>query len=294
MDCFILGSGKIGIDLYIKCQKIKHFKNLYIFNRNKNSIGAKFCLKNNFNYFDSGIQGLVKKIKSNDVNIIFDATSSDSSIKNYKYLNSYLRNNFYINLTPSKIGNYLVPYHSLALKKIPRIINLITCGGQSSIPLIIEIKKILKDLIYVELVSSIASLSAGKATRENIDDYIINTQRAILDLSGIKNNKVIINLNPSDPPVNMMNSIFFETKKKCSKQNFLKVNKVLNIINKKIKTYIPGYNAKLFKTEKNNIFRITIRVVGQGHYLPCYAGNLDIITSAAAYLSKLIYEKNNN
>ena len=91
-----------------------------------------------------------------------------------------------------------------------------------------------------------------------------------------------------------MNSIFFENNKKCSKQNFLKVNKVLNIINKKIKTYIPGYNAKLFKTEKNNIFRITIRVVGQGHYLPCYAGNLDIITSAAAYLSKLIYEKNNN
>lgn len=294
MNGLIIGAGKIGIDLYIKCKKIKKFKDIYIFNRNKNSIGAKFCLKNNYNYFDTGIQGVVKKIKPKDINIIFDATSSDSSNKNYKYLNSYLRNNFYINLTPSKIGNYLVPHHSLVLKKIPKIINLITCGGQSSIPLIIEIKKILKDLIYVELVSSIASLSAGKATRENIDDYILNTQRAILNLSGIKNNKVIINLNPGNPPVNMMNSIFFETQNNLSKLNFLKISKVLNKINKKIKNYIPGYNAKLFKTEKKNIFRITIRVVGQGDYLPSYAGNLDIITSSAAYIAKLIHEKNYN
>jgi acetaldehyde dehydrogenase len=173
-------------------------------------------------------------------------------------------------------------------------INLITCGGQSSIPLIIEMKKILKSLIYVELVSSIASLSAGKATRENINDYIQNTQAAIFNLSGVKNNKVIINLNPSNPPVNMMNSIFFECSKNLSKLNLLKINKVLKMINKKIKIYIPGYNAKFFKTEKKNIFRVTIRVVGQGDYQPSYAGNLDIITSAAAYLSKLIYEKNYN
>jgi len=92
----------------------------------------------------------------------------------------------------------------------------------------------------------------------------------------------------------MMNSLFFETKKNLSKLDFNKINKTLKIINKTIKSYIPGYNIKFFKMEKNNIFRITIRVVGQGDYLPSYSGNLDIITSAAVHLSKLIYEKNYN
>jgi acetaldehyde dehydrogenase len=292
MNGLIIGAGKIGIDLYIKCRRLKYFKNLYIFNRNKDSIGGKFCRKNNFNYSDDGILGLKKKIEKNNINIVFDATSAVSSLKNYKALKLYLNNIFYVNLTPSKIGDYMVPYYSL--KNMSKKVNLITCGGQSSIPLIIEVKKILKNLIYVELVSSIASLSAGKATRENVNDYIQNTQTAISNLSGVKNNKVIINLNPSNPPVNMMNSIFFECSKSLSKLNLIKISKVLKMINRKIKAYIPGYNAILFKTEKKNIFRVTIRVVGQGDYLPSYAGNLDIITSSAAHLSKLIYEKNYN
>jgi acetaldehyde dehydrogenase len=292
MNGLIIGAGKIGIDLYIKCLKIKYFKNLYIFNRNKKSIGAKFCRKNKFNYSNEGIFGLKKKIEKNDINIVFDATSADSSLRNYKILKPYLNNIFYVNLTPSKIGEYMVPYYSS--NNMSKNINLITCGGQSSIPLIIEMKKVLKNIIYTELVSSIASLSAGKATRENVNDYIQNTQAAISSLSGVKNNKVIINLNPSNPPVNMMNSIFFECSKNLSRLKLFKIAKVLKIINKKIKTYIPGYNAKFFKTEKKNIFRVTIRVVGQGDYLPSYAGNLDIITSAAAHLSKLIYEKNYN
>jgi len=290
MNCLILGSGKIGIDLYIKCKRSKFFSNIFIFNRNKFSINAKYCIKNNFNYFDTGVKGLIKKIDSKNINLIYDATSAEASIDHYKLLRPYLRKNFYINLTPSPFGEYTVPYHSLKNKS--NCINLITCGGQSSIPLIIELKKILPNLIYTELVSSISSVSAGPATRKNVDDYIVNTQSAISKLSGVKKNKVIINLNPSNPPVNMMNSIFFENKKKLSKVDFIKILKVLKNINKNIKYYIPGFNAKLFQTESKNIFRITIRVVGQGDYLPSYAGNLDIITSAAAYLPKLIHEKN--
>jgi acetaldehyde dehydrogenase len=293
MNCLIIGAGKIGIDLYIKCKKTDLFDNIFIFNRNKNSIGAKFCKKKNFNYSASGIKGLISKLNLSKINIIFDASSADSSIINYKILSKYLKNNYYINLTPSKIGDYVVPYYDL-LKKIPQSINLITCGGQSSIPLILELQKVLRNIIYVELASSIASLSAGEATRKNVENYLINTKSAISQLSGIINNKVIINFNPSNPPVNMMNSLFFETKNKLFHRDFLKINQVIKKINKKIKIYIPQYNAKIFKTEKNNIFRITVRVVGQGDYLPAFAGNLDIITSSAAYLSKLIYEKNYN
>lgn len=292
MDALIIGAGKIGIDLYIKCKKQKFFNNIYIFNRNKYSIGAKFCKNKKFNYFDTGISGLIKKINLKKINCIFDATSAESSVLNEKKLRPYLKNNFYINLTPSSIGNYVIPYNVLG--KIPKKVNLITCGGQSSIPLIIELSKSLKNIIYVELVSSISSVSAGKATRENINEYICNTQKAIADLTFIKNSKVIINLNPSKPPVNMMNSVFFETKNKLTKLDFNKIKEALKIMNKKIKVYIPEYNIKFFSTDKKNVFRVTIRVVGQGDYLPSYSGNLDIITSSAAHLGKLIYEENYN
>ena len=140
------------------------------------------------------------------------------------------------------------------------------------------------------MISSIASQSAGKATRENINEYITNTQRAIGKLSGINKNKVIINLNPSNPPVNMMNSIFFECKN-FDKKKIKKVNLFLKKINKTIKKYIPGYNAKLFYQNNENFFRVTIRVIGSGDYLSTFAGNLDIITSSSAYIGKLLNEK---
>ena len=137
------------------------FLKIYIFNRNKHSIGAIFCKNKKFNYFDAGIYGLIKKINVNKINCIFDATSAESSIINDKILRPYVKNNFYINLTPSKIGDYVVPYDSF--KKIPKKSNLITCGGQSSIPLIMQLNESLGNIIYVELVSSIASVNAGKA-----------------------------------------------------------------------------------------------------------------------------------
>ena len=193
-------------------------------------------------------------------------------------------------MTPSKVGQYLVPY--INKNKIPDKINLITCGGQTSIPIIKELKSVLKNNIkYVELVSSIAAKSAGPATRQNIDDYITTTEKAINKLVKIPKAKVIININPSEPPVNMMNSLFFELKKPINKNKFIRVKKQINKINRKIKSYIPEYNAKVFNSLEKNILRITVRVVGQGDYLPTYAGNLDIITSSAVHLSNYINDK---
>jgi len=96
MNGLIIGAGKIGIDLYIKCKKNKVFKNIFIFNRNKYSEGAKFCKKKNFNYYDTGIKGVISKIETKEINVIFDATSADSSVKNYEMLKSCLKNNYYI------------------------------------------------------------------------------------------------------------------------------------------------------------------------------------------------------
>ena len=289
MQYLIIGSGKIGIDLYIKLKKLNLPGKILIFNRNKNSVGAKYCRKRNFNYSSNGLKHLLNVLGKNR-NIIFDCTSAAASEKIYSKLKNKLSKNFYVNLTPAPIGKYFIPYFSNV--KIPHSINMITCGGQSSVPAIIEMKKVIKDIKYVEVISSIASQSAGKATRENINEYITNTQRAIGELSGIKKNKVIINLNPSTPPVNMMNSIFFECRNVNSKK-IKKANSVLKKINKTIKKYIPGYNAKLFYQKNENFFRVTIRVVGSGDYLSTFAGNLDIITSSSAYIGKILNEKNN-
>tara|TARA_E500000178_G_scaffold317033_2_gene337277 strand:+ start:3254 stop:4126 length:873 start_codon:yes stop_codon:yes gene_type:complete len=289
MRYLIIGSGKIGIDLYIKLKKLNLPGEILIFNRNRNSIGAKYCRKKRFSYSSGGIKHLLSFLGLGK-NIIFDCTSAEASKKIFLQAKNNLKNNFYVNLTPAPIGKYFIPYFSNV--KIPNSINMITCGGQSSVPAIIEMKKVIKDIKYVEVISSIASQSAGKATRQNINEYITNTQRAIGQLSGVKKNKVIINLNPSNPPVNMMNSIFFECKSVDYKK-IKKANLVLKKINKTIKKYIPGYNAKLFYQKNENFFRVTVRVVGSGDYLSTFAGNLDIITSSSAYIGKLLNEKYN-
>ena len=154
MNAIIIGTGKIGIDLYIKCLKSKNFKKVFIFNRHRSSEGAKYCIKKKFNYSSDGINGVLKKIK--ECKFIFDATSAKSNNSIIKKIKSKIKNKYFVNLTPSKVGQYLVPY--INKNKIPDKINLITCGGQTSIPIIKELKSVLKNNIkYVELVSSIAA-----------------------------------------------------------------------------------------------------------------------------------------
>jgi len=290
-NAIIIGTGKIGIDLYIKLKRAKIFKKILIFNKNRYSEGAKFCIKKKFMYFNTGIEGIKKNLKFCD--IIFDCTSADSNIDIVKSLKKLIKKKFYINLTPSKFGEYVVPYFNN--KIIPHKINLITCGGQTSIPIIASFKKVLKkNLIYSELVSSISSKSAGIATRNNINEYIVNTEKAIKQITKIKSTKVIINLNPSEPPVNMMNSLFFELKKPINLKTYNDLEIELKKINSHIKFYVPDYNAILFKTFNKKILRVTVRVVGQGDYLPTYAGNLDIITSSAVYLSEQIRQNYHN
>ena len=258
VKCAIIGTGKIGIDLYVKCKISKFVNNVEIYNQNPNSIGHIYCKKNNFNVFDTGITGIKKKIEYFD--IIIDATSSSSNKENYRQIKKYIKKDkFFLNMTPSGIGNLYIPFFYNG-DAIPNSLNLISCGGQSTIPIILSIKNYLKNSIKnVEVVSSISSKSAGPATRSNVNDYILSTNNSIKYFSNIKKIKIIISK-----------------------------------INNKIKRYIPGYNAIYFKDLiKDNIFRVTTRVVGAGHYLPSYAGNLDIINSSAIEIIRLVDEKKN-
>jgi len=291
MHCSILGSGKIGIDFYIKCKKSKIFDSISIYNINNKSEGAKFCKRKGFNYFNTGFDGLVKNLRKN--HIIVDASSAETSLKNYNKLSKFIKNRYYFNLTPSEIGDIVFPYKEL--QDIPQYLNFITCGAQSSLPIVYEMKKIFKKKIrYVELVSSISSLSAGKATRNNIDNYIYATKNALKKLCKVHASKSILILNPSNPPVCLRTSLFFELNKNSYSIEKFKINKALKNINLFMKSYIPGYKCKLLSIINNKIIRISIKVEGSGDYLPKYAGNLDIITSSAIQIAKKIYEKNLN
>ncbi len=279
MKCAILGTGKIGIDLYIK---LKNKSIISIFNLNPYSKGARFCKSKKFNYFSGGINNLLKK----NYDIIFDTTNAKSSIEHFKKLTK--KKVVFVNLTPSEIGNYYIPYID-NLKKIRlKSFNLITCGGQSSIPIIYEISKKLKKIIYVEIVSAISSESAGLATRANIDEYLKITSKAVSKYTGIKDVKVILNINPGLPPVNMSNSIYIELNKKVSPVDLSNVSKIINLVNKKMQNYVKGYKAEFLGRINDKCLKITLSVTGDGDYLPKYAGNLDIITNMASSLLDVV------
>jgi acetaldehyde dehydrogenase len=161
-------------------------------------------------------------------------------------------------------------------------INMITCGGQASIPIATALTRSHKDIEYIEVVSSIASKSAGPATRRNLDEYIETTEDGIKKFSGVKKAKAILNLNPAFPCINMQTTIFAKT-------DFLDIqalNKELDPIVAEIQRYVPGYHIISKPIHENGRTSIMIKVIGLGDYLPEYAGNLDIINCAAIALAE--------
>lgn len=287
MKCAILGTGKIGIDLYYKLKK-KKISKLSIYNLNPKSYGAKYCKKKKFNYYSSGINGA---LRNNNCQIIFDTTNANANIGHFKKIKS--KNIIMINLTPSRIGNFYIPYidDDDNKKNNYKSFNLITCGGQSSVPVIYEISKCFKDIKYVEIVSAISSESAGMATRANINEYLNLTSSAVKKYTKIKNIKTILNINPSNPPVNMSNSIYFEMKKKLNRSQILIIKKLIKKVNKKMILFSKGYNAEFINKLNDNTFKVTLNVSGDGDYLPKYSGNLDIITNMAANIASKFIER---
>ena len=186
-----------------------------------------------------------------------------------------------------KVGVMAVPALNKKECLQKKNINMITCGGQASIPIAAAIGRSHKDIEYIEVVSSIASKSAGPATRRNLDEYIETTEDGIKKFSGVKKAKAILNLNPAFPCINMQTTIFAKTESLDIKA----LNKELNPIIAEIQRYVPGYELILEPTHENGRASIMIRVIGLGDYLPEYAGNLDIINCAAISMAEE-YAKN--
>lgn len=269
----ILGSGNIGTDLLIKVMRSNYLEATAFIGRNLYSSGMIKANSLGIQCSDEGIAFI--KNNPDICDIVFDATSSLAHMEHASILKNL--NKFVIDLTPAKIGPMTVPVVNISEALKQDNVNMVTCGGQASVPLAYAISKTHDEIDYIEVVSSIASRSAGPATRLNLDEYIHTTEQALKHFSGAKLTKAILNLNPASPCINMQTTVFAQVKN----PNISELKKVLNNIVNQVRQYVPGYEVIVEPMLENNRIVIMVRVKGLGDYLPEYAGNLDIINCAA-------------
>jgi acetaldehyde dehydrogenase (acetylating) len=288
----VIGSGNIGADL---CEKILldgRFELFAIVGRNAESSGLKRFEGRARHVISDGYFDLFKM--ADEFDGIFDATSAfshsehwDACIKTQKWA---------IDLTPSKIGKPLVPALigfrdeiNLGSEEVSNY-SMVTCGGQSSAPMINAFADHCESILSVEVSSSIASLSAGPATRLNIDQYIDTTENLAKLITKCDNSKAILVLNPAEPPVMMRTTVTVQ----ADNIDLRLIKDSLHNIEKKVQKYVPGYQVVVEPYLLNsNVVSATAKVTGAGHFLPPYAGNLDIINSAAIETAKLHFDKFN-
>lgn len=278
LNVAILGSGNIGTDLLIKVLRSPYLKCTAFIGRNFNSSGMRKALELGVNVSSDSIRYIVKYPDCCD--LVFDATSASSHLEHEPILKSLKKR--IIDLTPAKLGLMCIPSVNLSESLAEFNVNMITCGGQASIPVAYSIGQTQKHIEYIEVVSTIASRSAGPATRQNLDEYIKTTEEGIKQFSGAKQSKAILNLNPAEPCVNMQTTIFAKIKD----PDLSSLKDFLGKIVRKIQIYVPGYELILGPIIENNRIVVMIRVKGLGDYLPQYAGNLDIINCAAIAMAE--------
>jgi acetaldehyde dehydrogenase (acetylating) len=274
----IIGTGNIGTDLLLKILKTDFIKPVIFAGRRLDSDGIKIARSKGVEVTDKGIQYFIDNPKCCDV--VYDCTSAADAKEHAKIFSD--QGIKVVDLTPAKVGPLCVPSINSKVILDSGNVNMITCGGQASMPMLNLISKYCEKLEYIEVVSQIASKSAGMATRINIDSYIHTTEMAIKQFTKCDSCKVILNLNPAEPCVDMQTTMFL----KFQNINFEDLVEEIYKKIKELKTYIPHYELVLPPVINDDILVLSIKVKGTGDYLPEYAGNLDIINCAAIEVTK--------
>ncbi|MCG8484823.1 MAG: acetaldehyde dehydrogenase (acetylating) [Clostridia bacterium] len=282
----IIGPGNIGTDLLMKLQRSDYIEVDYLVGI-KHSNGIDIAQKLGIETTTNGIEDLLKR---DDIKIAFDSTGAKPHLKHAPLLKE--KGIFTLDLTPAAVGAYVVPAVNLSDELLNECnLNMVTCGGQATVPIVAAINEV-ADVEYAEIVSSVSSKSAGPGTRMNIDEFTETTKDALEKIGGADNAKVIIVLNPAEPPIYMRNTIYTKVKN----PDIDKIKKSVDDMLKKIKKYVPGYTYIMEPIIKDDIVTVMIQVEGLGDFLPKYAGNLDIINCAAvdvaeSYAKKLMEVK---
>ena len=280
----IIGTGNIGADLMLKVMRSEHMICTLFAGRNFNSTGMKRANALGVPISDRGIEAITADPSICD--LVFDCTSAHAHIEHWAILNKLGK--IVIDMTPAKLGAFCIPAINAleCLTSEARNINMITCGGQSSIPIANAISKVHANIEYIEVASSIASRSAGPATRQNLDEYIETTQDALKLFTGAQRTKAILILNPANPPIDMQTTIYA----KIDHPDLPSISESVSTMVENLKKYVPGYQLIVPPTIEGDKVVTTIKVLGAGDYLPQYAGNLDIINCAAIAMAELIAE----
>ncbi len=280
LNVAILGTGNIGTDLLIKAMASPYLQCVLFAGRNFNSAGMKKASALGVTISDRGIDAVIEQMEYCDV--VFDATSAAAHAEHWERLKKFGK--MVIDMTPAQIGMMCVPAinSDACLASDLRNVNMITCGGQSSVPVAHAIASVHQDIEYIEVASSIASRSAGPATRYNLDEYIATTEEALRRFTGVERTKAILILNPAHPPIHMQTTIYA----KIRNPKMDAITKAVERAVEKIKLYVPGYQLLVPPTVEGGKVVTTVRVAGRGDYLPAYAGNLDIINCAAVALAE--------
>ncbi|WP_237882344.1 acetaldehyde dehydrogenase (acetylating) [Pseudomonas sp. PGPR40] len=290
----IIGSGNIGTDLMIKI--LRHGKQLQMavmVGIDAGSDGLERARRLGVATTHEGVDGLVNMTEFAEIDFVFDATSATAHVHNDALLRQHKPGIRVIDLTPAAIGPYCVPVVNLDANLAALNVNMVTCGGQATIPMVAAVSHVAK-VHYAEIIASISSKSAGPGTRANIDEFTETTAQAIEAVGGAGKGKAIIVLNPAEPPLMMRDTVYVLSEAANQAEVEASIEDMVNAVT----AYVPGYRLKQkvqfeviapetplnipglgrFSGLKTTVF---LEVEGAAHYLPAYAGNLDIMTSAA-------------
>ncbi|MBS7525539.1 acetaldehyde dehydrogenase (acetylating) [Fusibacter paucivorans] len=267
----IIGPGNIGTDLLYKIKRNPYLELVMVVGI-KESQGTEIARQEGIDVTTNGIDDLLKR---DDVDIVFDSTGAGPHLKHAPLLKE--KGIFALDLTPAAVGPYVVPAVNLDDDLLTHEnLNMVTCGGQATVPIAAAINAV-ADVSYAEVISSVSSKSAGPGTRQNIDEFTETTKHALEKVAGADKAKVIIVLNPAEPPIYMRNTIYTKVKN----PDIDLITKSVEAMVEKLKKYVPGYTLLMAPIIKDDIVTTMIQVEGLGDFLPVYAGNLDIINAAA-------------
>lgn len=287
IKCALIGPGNIGTDLLAKLQRSPVLEPVWMVGIDPDSDGLKKAREQGLKTTSDGVDGLVPHIEADGVQIVFDATSAYVHAENSRKVNAC--GAMMIDLTPAAIGPYCVPPVNLKqhLGRGEMNVNMVTCGGQATIPMIAAVSQV-QPVAYGEIVATVSSKSAGPGTRKNIDEFTRTTAGAVEKVGGAKKGKAIIVINPAEPPLIMRDTVHCLTE---TAPDQARITASIHAMIQQVQKYVPGYrlvNGPVFDGNRVSVF---LEVEGLGDYLPKYAGNLDIMTAAAARTAEMFAEE---